>query len=68
LEQRGKPTIVVTTTKFVDLTQRVALNFGLPDARIVVVDHPLGGTDAETILGWADGAVERAVTLFTGKD
>jgi hypothetical protein len=68
LEQRGKPAIVVTTTKFLDLTQRVAANFGLPDARILVVDHPLGGTDEQTILDWADAAVERAVTLFTGKD
>ena len=68
LEQRGKPTIVVTTTKFLDLTQRVAANFGLPDARILVVDHPLGGTDETTILEWADLAVDRAVSLFTGKD
>jgi hypothetical protein len=68
LEQQGRPTIVVTTTRFVDLTERVAANFGLPDARVVVVDHPLGGTGADTILEWADGAVERAVALFTGKD
>jgi hypothetical protein len=67
LEQQGKPTIVVTTTKFLDLTQRVAANFGLPEARILVVDHPLGGTDAATILDWADGAVERAMALFTGQ-
>ena len=59
--------MVVTTTKFVTLTDRVALNFGLPDVRVVVVDHPLGGTDEETIVQWADAAVERAVALFTGK-
>jgi hypothetical protein len=58
--------VVVTTTKFVGLTDRVALNFGLPDCRIVVVDHPLGGTDEETIVSWADGAVDRIVGLFTG--
>jgi hypothetical protein len=66
LELRGRPTVVVTTTKFFDLTARVASNFGLPDARVVVVDHPLGGTDEATILRWADDAVERAVALFTG--
>jgi hypothetical protein len=58
--------VVVTTTRFVDLTNRVAANFGAPDCRIVVVDHPLGGTDEQTIIGWADAAVERIVALFTG--
>jgi len=57
---------VVTTTRFADLTNRVAANFGAPDCRVVVVDHPLGGTDDGTILGWADAAVERIVALFTG--
>ena len=50
--------MVVTTTKFVTLTDRVASNFGLPDVRVVVVDHPLGGTDEETIVRWADAASE----------
>jgi hypothetical protein len=59
--------VVVTTTKFVTLTDRVASNFGMPDVRVVVVDHPLGGTDEATVAGWADAAVERAVALFTGK-
>ena len=57
---------MVTTTRFADLTNRVAANFGAPDCRVVVVDHPLGGTDDGTILGWADAAVERIVALFTG--
>jgi hypothetical protein len=34
--------------------------------RTVIVDHPLGGTDEDTIVVWADAAVERAVALFTG--
>ena len=57
--------MVVTTTKFLALTKRVAMNFGLPDARICTVDHPLGGTDEETILSWADAAVDEIVALFT---
>jgi hypothetical protein len=58
---------VLTTTRFVDLTARVAANFGMPDTRVVVVDHPLGGTDEATIVRWADAAVERAVACFTGQ-
>jgi hypothetical protein len=57
--------VVVTTTKFLTLTKRVAQNFGLPDARICTVDHPLGGTDHDTILAWADAAVEQIIGLFT---
>ena len=55
----------MSTTKFNALTKRVAQNFGLPDARICTVDHPLGGTDEETILSWADAAVDEIIALFT---
>jgi hypothetical protein len=57
--------VVVTTTKFAALTERVAVNFGLPDVRTVIVGHPLGGTDQTTIVSWADAAVERVIALFT---
>lgn len=57
--------MVVTTTKFLALTKRVAMNFGLPDARICTVEHPLGGTDEATILTWADAAVDEIIALFT---
>ncbi len=60
------PTVVFTTTKFELLTTKVAANFGLPDTRIVVVDHPLGGTDEDTIRRWADAAVDTVIGLFTG--
>jgi hypothetical protein len=55
----------VTTTNFAALTDRVARNFGLPDCRVVVVEHPLGGTDEAAILARADAAVEPIVRLFT---
>ena len=66
LEQRGKPTVVFTTTNFLTLTNRVASNFGLPETRIVVVEHPLGGTDEAGIIARADGAVDRIMQLLTG--
>jgi hypothetical protein len=58
--------VVFTTTKFADLTDRVAANFGLPDARVVVVEHPLGGTDPDTIVRWADAAVDTVIARLTG--
>jgi hypothetical protein len=65
LERAGVPAVVATTTHFVDLTRRVATGFGLPDARIAVFPHPLGGTDADTIRAWADSAVPEVVRLLT---
>jgi hypothetical protein len=56
----------LTTTHFVNLTNRVVANFGMTGARVLVVNHPLGGTDEKTILGWADGAIDRTLALFTG--
>jgi hypothetical protein len=58
--------VVFTTTKFELLTNKVAANFGLPDARVVIVDHPLGGTDEDTIRRWADAAVETVIARITG--
>ena len=48
------------------LTRKVAANFGLPDTRVVVVEHPLGGTDEHTIRAWADAATDAIVALLTG--
>jgi hypothetical protein len=65
LEQLGVPTVVATTTHFVDLTRRVADGFGLPGARVAVFPHPLGGTDDATIRAWADAAVDDVIGLLT---
>lgn len=48
------------------LTDQVAASLGRPDARIVQVDHPLGGTDEATVREWADAAVEETLALLTG--
>ncbi len=57
---------MVTTTKFRTLTDQVAASLGQPDARIIEVDHPLGGTDESIVEDWADAAVEEALRLLTG--
>ena len=63
LEAAGVPTVVVTTTRFTELTATVARNLRI-DARTLIVDHPLGGTDEPTIVSWADAAVEATIALF----
>jgi hypothetical protein len=49
---------------FADLTARVAVTFGMPDCRRVVLGHPLGGTAEATLIAWADESVERIITLL----
>ncbi len=55
----------MTTTKFREVADYAAEEIGLPDARILAVGHPLGGTDEATITAWADAAVDEALRLFT---
>ena len=50
---------------FADLTDRVASTYGMPDCRRVVLGHPLGGNDEETLLAWADASVERIIHQLT---
>jgi hypothetical protein len=58
--------VVVTTTQFAPIASTMASNFGLPDARTLVLDHPIGGTERATLEQWADDASDRLVALFTG--
>jgi hypothetical protein len=65
LEKAGKPAVVVTTTKFRPIAETLSEQFGLRETRLLVLPHPLGGTDSETLYGWADGATDRLISLFT---
>ena len=58
--------MLVATTAFEALAAEVAATLGLPDVRIVAVDHPLGGADETTVIDRADAAVEQTLRLLTG--
>jgi hypothetical protein len=64
LEKVGKPSIVVTTTQFAPIAETMSEHFGLPDARRLVLPHPIGGTDEVTLTTWADDAVDAALALL----
>jgi hypothetical protein len=57
--------VVVTTTKFEPIALTMASSFGLPETRILVLPHPLGGTDEPTLHTWADAATDRLIGLYT---
>jgi hypothetical protein len=65
MERRGIPTVVLTTTRLEELTRAVAADLGLANARIVVVPHPLGGTDPATVESWAEDVVDQTIDLLT---
>ena len=65
LEKAGKPAVVVTTTKFEPVAKTLSASFGLPETRLLVLNHPIGGTDEPTLHDWADAAADRLISLFT---
>ena len=65
LEAAGVPTAVLVTERFEAVAARAATGFGLPDARRVVVAHPIGGEPDEVLEELARGAVDRALGLLT---
>jgi hypothetical protein len=65
LEDAGIPTVVVTTTGFHNLTVQVAHALGLPEARIVVIEHPLGGIEQPAVLSRASTITEEVLRLWT---
>jgi len=57
--------VVVTTPNFLNLTQQCARAFGLPEARIAVVEHPIGGVETPAVLNRARSIVEDVLHLWT---
>lgn len=68
LEKAARPAVVVTTTKFAPIAATMSSDFGMPDVRTLVLPHPLGGTDRDTLWSWADAAAERLEALFLGSE
>jgi len=64
LEKAGKPAVVVTTTKFRPIAETLSEQYGLKETRLLVLPHPIGGTDRETLYEWADAGVEKVISLL----
>lgn len=67
LERNGKPTVVATTTQFEPVAKTLSASFGAPDTRLLVLPHPIGGTDEVTLKEWADAGVDHLIALFTAQ-
>jgi hypothetical protein len=55
---------VIATVPFRPLAYGVANGFGLPDARIVAVDHPLGGIDEGAVQARAEHAADEILAMI----
>ena len=58
--------MLVATTSFEGLARQVADAYGLPGARIAVVQHPLGGIAETDVVARADAVVETVLGLLSG--
>ena len=64
LRKRGLITAVVCSTAFLKLGQTQAKIFGVPDLPLLVIPHPLGGLDLDSVKGRADVATPQLVRLI----
>ena len=64
LRKRGLLAAVVCSTAFQKLGQTQAKIFGVPDLPLLVIPHPLGGLDLESVKGRAEVATPQLVKLI----
>ena len=64
LRKRGLVTAVVCSTAFQKLGETQAKIFGVPDLPLLIIPHPLGGLDIESVKGRAEVATPQLVKLI----
>ena len=64
LRKRGLVTAVVCSTAFQKLGETQAKIFGVPDLPLLVIQHPLGGLDIDSVRGRAEVATRQLIGLI----
>jgi hypothetical protein len=64
LRKRGLVTAVVCSNVFLKLGQTQAKIFGVPDLPMLVIQHPLGGIDLESVKARAEVATPQFIELI----
>jgi hypothetical protein len=59
------PTVVFATERFEGLAREAAAQSGVSDARIVTVEHPIGGIPKERLTERADRIVDAVLLRLT---
>ena len=61
------PTVVVGTDEFRGLAQLESKARGLPDLRLAITAHPIGGLRPPVVAGKAEAMVDQTVEAITGR-
>jgi len=64
LRKRGLVTAVVCSTAFQKLGETQAKIFGVPDLALLIIAHPLGGLDLDSVRKRAEVATPQLVKLI----
>jgi len=56
--------VVVATTAFEALAGEAAQAYGLPEARVAIVEHPIGGVGEAPLLARAEVLVDGVLALL----
>jgi hypothetical protein len=56
LERRGIPSVLVVSTTFRPLAKSIVATLGMPDVRMLVLQHPVGGLPPADVDGRVDAA------------
>ena len=66
LRKRGLITAVICSNVFLKLGQTQAKIFGVPDLPLLVIPHPLGGLDLQSVKERAEVAAPQVVEVIRG--
>jgi hypothetical protein len=61
LEARGIPTVTLCTEQFMDSAAAHAAAYGLPQARVVAVLHPLAAVTPQEVVARADAVIAQII-------
>ena len=57
--------MTICTSHFEFLARSTAAGLGMPDLRLVVVSHPIGGISPEEVIGKADNIIDDVIAHLT---
>ena len=64
MEKRGTPTITLATDSFTRLAALQSTAMGMPKLAVAVIEHPLGGIEADEVVAKARGVLADVLELL----
>lgn len=64
MERRGVPAVLIATEPFVPLAESQSDAYGLPGARLAVIEHPLGAISVGEVEARAKAVIDDVLRLL----